>query len=157
MELLKNNRHERFCQLVAAGGEKTASYSEVFPRSKNWKPNVVRQRAYELAKRWADRIRELQVIPAKESIAARTELAEYFTRVIRTPIGEVKPTSDLAQEFREVAIPDGGSMVQVKMPSKLEACDKLAKLMGYYEPEKREEKFHFEMDSKVREMMVGRP
>ena len=149
MEILKNSRHERFCQLVACGGEKTESFCQVYPRARNWMPKRRCNRASEMATKLANRIRELQEIPVKETIAARTELAEYFTRVIRTPIGYVKPTSDLAQEFREVAMPGGGSMIQVKMPSKLEACEKLAKLMGYFEPEKREEKFHFKVDKAV--------
>jgi hypothetical protein len=145
MAALKNTRRERFAQLMAKGDiPKCDAYRVVFPNCRKWKRNAVNQRAYELAKRpdVAARIEEIQAIPVKATIASRTELAEFLTRVVRTPIGNVTPDSDLAQEHDAEA-------GKIKMPGKRECVDSLAKLMGYNEPEKTDTTFKFEPDEAV--------
>jgi hypothetical protein len=142
---LKDNRHERFAVLLA-GGKKTKGdcYRDVFPRSKKWKSSAVNQRAYELSKKpaVAARVDELQEIPVKATIATRTELAEFLTRVVRTPIANVDPDSDLAQEHDAEA-------GKIKMPGKRECAELLAKMLGYNEPEKSESTVKFAPDAPV--------
>ena len=149
MQTLKNTRHERFCQLVAAGGEKTEAFCQVYPRARNWKPKCRWNRSSAMAAKLADRIRELQAVSARETIATRTEIAEFLTRIIRTPIAQLDVASPLAQE-------QDAKAGRFKMPSKLEAADKLAKLMGYYEQEKPEQTFHFKPDAAVFEALASR-
>ena len=64
------------------------------------------------------------------NVATAQELAEFLTSIIRTPIGNVDEQSKLAQEVRF----DSESKT-IKMPDKLSAVEKLAKLKGYNAPE----------------------
>ncbi len=156
--VLKNSRHERFCQLVAGGCEKTKAYRAVYPLAKDWSANAARVRACRLAKQCRARIRELQEIPAKATIASRVEIAEFLTRVLRTPIAEIDETSDLAQEktVRTLAGEEEGTVEKIKIPDKLGAADGLRKMMGYDEPEKTEHKVKYEPDDDSRDFPWGK-
>lgn len=156
--ILKNSRHEKFSQLVARGMEKTKAYRTVYPRAVDWSQNAARVQACRLAKKCAARIRELQEIPAKATIASRTEIAEFLTRVIRTPIAQIDETSDLAQEktVRTLVGEEEGTVEKIKIPDKLGAADGLRKLMGYDEPEKTEHKVKFEPDDDIWDALGGR-
>lgn len=148
---LKNGRHEKFSQLVAGGCEKTKAYRSVYPRARDWNQNAARVAACRLGKKCAARIRELQEIPAQATIASRVELAEFFTRVIRTPIAKIDENSDLAQEktVRTLAGEEEGTVEKIKIPDKLGAADGLRKMMGYDEPEKTENVVRFVPDGAV--------
>lgn len=149
--LLQNTRHEQFSQLVASGREKVNAYREVYPRAAGWSKNAVRVAACRLAKKCGGRIRELQTVGARATIATREELAVFMTRVIRTPIADIDASSDLAQEktVRTLAGEEEGVVEKIKIPDKLAAVDGLRKMMGYDEPEKHETAFVFETDEAV--------
>jgi phage terminase small subunit len=67
------------------------------------------------------------------SALKKWEAVAHLTRVIKTPIGEVDEKSDLAQEFQ---VSEFGT--RIKMMSKMDAFEKLAKMLGWYEPDKVE-------------------
>ena len=64
---------------------------------------------------------------------SRDEAIGILVDIIRTPVGHIHEGHSLAQEFRST--PAG---TFIKMPGKLEAMDKLAKLLGWYDPEANE-------------------
>jgi hypothetical protein len=59
------------------------------------------------------------------------ERRRYLARIVRTPICEVSPKSDLCQEYKEIPT-EYGTAIQVKMPNKLQAVIEDAKLAGEY-------------------------
>lgn len=75
----------------------------------------------------------------KGAIADKRERMEFLTRLLRTPIAEVGPGSDLCQEYT-VSSGENFETVRTKIPSKLAAIQELNKMDGAYEPEKHEHK-----------------
>lgn len=78
------------------------------------------------------------------AIASKQECMEFLTQVIRTPIEAVGEDSPLAQE--SITTRDG---VRFKMPSKLDAVRELARMAGYYEPER------VEVDGCIEQILSG--
>ncbi len=79
--------------------------------------------------------------------AARAELREksrmkkedaldWLIDVLRTPVGEVDENHVLAQEVVTDELGDTIVRRRVKMVGKMEAMEKLAKMLSWYEPEK---------------------
>lgn len=71
------------------------------------------------------------------AVATKREVMEFLTAVMNTPIGEVTPLSRLAQEH-QAGTENSGE--KIKMPSKLDAIDKLARLNDWYAAEKVDHK-----------------
>ena len=88
----------------------------------------------------------------KKAIMSKQERMEWLSRVVRTPIGEVTPLSDLCQEHT-ITEGEDYSSVKTKMPSKLAAIAELNKMDGAYEPEKVETTVSF--DDAVLEAMAA--
>lgn len=128
-----NPRHERFALELFKGKRQAAAYRLAFPDAKGTPPKLIWERASRLAnsRKVRARLAELRDAAETEAVADARELAEYLTRIIRTPVGRVKANSDLAQEA------EGGKVRRIKLPSKLDAVDRLCRLMGYYAPEQR--------------------
>ncbi len=137
MSALKNKRWEAFARHVASGMTHADAWRKGRPKS-TATPKSVHESASKLAARPEVRARIDELTKAAESraVASSRELQEYLTRVIRTPIGAVNARSDLAQEVESMG---RGRSRKVKMPGKLEAIDRLAKLLGYYVPERHEQ------------------
>lgn len=154
---LRIKNHERFAQLVAKGEMLFNAYGTVYPRSRKWKKNALYQRAHELAKRpdVKARIDELLQVGADDTIASRRELAQFMTRVVRTPISNVDEDSDLAQEKTVKVIGEDATVEKIRMPDKLGAAERLSKLMGYDEPEKTESTVKFQPDEAVLKKLGG--
>ena len=145
---LKNARHERFAQLLAAGRSQSAAYREVYPKSKAWAGEGLHPEASRLAHKVSARLAEIQQEGVSRAILTRNELAEYLSKVILTPVGEVGPDSPLVQDYST-----DKSGVHVRMVSKIAAVSELAKLMGWFAPEKVDFTFRFKPDSAVYERL----
>ena len=117
MRVLQNNRHERFCQLVASGKSQSDAYRQVYPKSKGWKEDAVHVRASELAGKVSvrGRVTELKEAGATKAVMNKVEACILLSKITRSPDG------------------DGGGMA-----SRLAAIGLLAKLLGWYEPEKHD-------------------
>lgn len=88
----------------------------------------------------AARINELKTATAELCRLSRRDLAAFCADIITTPLAKVNARSALCQE--ETTTRDGSKFTRkIKMPSKLDAVDKLAKLCGYYAPEKHAHEF----------------
>ena len=138
MPPLNNLRQELFARRIVEGARICDAYAEVYPKARSWKPTVVRVRSSQLHNQpqVLARIKELSVMEEDKTVATRRELAQFYTSVLRTPVGHVTPDHPLAQDVTEVSGRDGESAVRVKMPGKIEAARELGRMLGYYEPEK---------------------
>ena len=145
---LKNARHERFAQLLASGRSQSAAYREVYPKSKAWAGEGLHPEASRLAHKVSARVVQLQQEGVSKAILTRNELAEYLSKVILTPVGEVGQDSPLVQEYSA-----DKSGIRVRMVSKIAAISELAKLMGWYAPEKTDFTFRFKPDAAVYERL----
>ena len=148
MDTLKNARHERFAQLLAEGQSQADAYRVVYPASRHWKADSLHQRASKVHAKVLPRVREMQLAGVSKTILTRNELAAYLSRVIVTPVGEVGRDSPLAQSFEA-----GVNGVRVCMVSKIAACEQLAKLMGWYAPDRADITFQFKPDANVYEAL----
>lgn len=150
MPALKNPKHEAFAQAVAEGMSGTAAYREHIadPGTKTDTCMSAASRLLADDKVFA-RVSELRTgfrHVLEQRLGMRQEtIARFLVSVIETPVEEVVPNSALAQEVkRSRKIVGRGEdaeeweVEQVKTPSKLDAAEKLAKMAGWYEPEKHE-------------------
>jgi phage terminase small subunit len=141
MTTLKNAKHELFAQALAAGASavdayKAAGYKVDRGAASRLSANVsIRARVAELQKEAADKL-----------VMSLEEALQYAANVVRAAVGTVDEKSALAQEVtRDILTggPDGdGEGVtireKIKLPCKLKALDLIAKLKGWYAPEKKE-------------------
>ncbi len=125
MPILKNQRHERFAQLVATGKSATEAYRKVYKTT----VKVAGSAGGRLLKnvQIQQRMAELQQKAAEGAVMSLQEKLEYLAAVKRTPIGEVNETSPLCQS---VEWTESGK--KLKMPDKLKAIELSAKLQGEF-------------------------
>ena len=124
MKPIQTHAHERFAQLVASGKSQSEAYREVYPRSRHWRDESVHERSSKVNAKVLPRVRELQESSASDAIAGRDELAKSLTSFVRA--GSEKPMEWLA------------------------AIDRLARIMGYFAPEKQEvREYRFPPDERV--------
>ena len=150
MDTLKNARHERFAQLIAAGRSQADAYRQVYSRSRGWADTSLHPKASELAGKVSARVTELQRVGVSMAIMTRNELAGYLSKVIKTPIGELGPDSPLVLEYEA-----GDKCKRVRMVSKIAAADLLCKLMGWYAEERHEVRFSFKPDADFFPSVLG--
>jgi hypothetical protein len=124
MPALKNPKHEAFARNVGILGMTAKdAYLAVWPASSqrtcevegsklSLKPENV-LRINELRNEAAARAAEKDFLTVEEKRA-------FLAKVVRTPLAEVTPKSELCQEWSETTTRDGGSE-KIKMPSKLDA------------------------------------
>ena len=144
MRTLNNPRHERFAQLVAEGRSQADAYRETFPQSKRWKDESVHVKASRVMAKVGPRVRELQEDLAKRSVIQKEEAIKFLSDVVRTPIGEIGPDSPLAQGYER-----GKDGLRVSYVNKLAAIEQLAKLLGWYAPQKVESDVRISTDESV--------
>lgn len=142
MPVLENLKHELFAQAIAEGSSATAAY-----RSHVAEPNTRIEHCMSGASRlMADAKVESRVAELRREFAyvlenrfgvRRETLARFLVGVMVTPIGEVDENHPLCQEYMTAPNQHGISS-RYKMPSNLDAVEKLIKLTGWYAPEKIE-------------------
>jgi phage terminase small subunit len=138
--LPKDVRHQRFADFVLRGSSLLDAYLSAGFKAKG-----------KAAKSAASRLRQhpdvaayitaVQKIAATGSVMDRQEAMEYLTRNVRTPIGEIDESSDLAQEVTRDEVGEETIRTKIKMPGKIEAIDRLAKMLGWFEPEVQKVQF----------------
>lgn len=140
MAVLKNQRHERFAQLIASGKAASEAYGEVYDRV----GRVAETSGSRLMRnvKVQERIVELQEKAADESVLTLREIQQFLAAVVRGAVGEVGPDSPLCQEYTKRFEAGGESssdyeVVKIKVPCKLKAVELSAKLSGFL-TEKRE-------------------
>lgn len=149
-----NIRQQRFCELVVSGMPASHAYLEAGYQVSVKVAEVSGARLMSHAKVKA-RIAELRKPQTLAALMTKDEKRAYLARVVRTPIGQLKPDSDLCTEFittqvaggsrgrlRRGKAPSGNEteevpviQVRVKMADKLRAIEMDSKLAGHFEPE----------------------
>ena len=129
-----NERQERFCELVASGMAQGRAYEQAGYDATG---TVADKAASRLATNVevANRIAELRTENRRLSSMTRAEAIDFLCEVVGKPIGEIDTSSRLAQEYQEPGEHSGG---KIKMPGKIDAIRELAKICGWYAPEKQE-------------------
>jgi hypothetical protein len=141
MPTLANKRHEKFARAIASGMPAATAYRRHIARSRDGRH--IYENACHLKNRVFTRIRiaelreKLEAASEDAFISSKKELMVFLTRIIRTTPAELEADQDLVQEAR-TASNDGGTMTTIKMLSKLDAANLLAKLAGYFSPERVE-------------------
>lgn len=152
-------RYEAFAQLMAAGNMTAAdAYAQTYPKASKATANTTGPKVLRMPA-VAQRVAELQAEVAARGVRTAAEVAEFCERVIFSPLSVVDENSDLCQEFTRDTLETGGSRgrlrrgdanegneessppatvirTKIKMPSKLDAVEKLAKLRGWYQPDR---------------------
>ncbi len=94
------------------------------------------------------RIEELRLsfeeLLTKRLGVTQESIARYLLDVIETPVSDVHKGHKLCQEYQYTEHMNGANE-KVKMPSKLEAVEKLVKMAGWNAPEKVEQKLIVEI------------
>ena len=148
MPILKDQREELFCQGIAKGMTQDAAYFAAGFSGKN--QNVASASASRMLKRVriSARVDELKGKVAEKTEISMERLAEELRRIALSDIRDVVTfgpdgvrlkegvtlTPAQAAMIAEVSETDKGQ--RVKLHAKLDAIDKLAKMFGYYAPEK---------------------
>ena len=129
-----NERQERFAQLVASAVPFGRAYEQAGYSASG---DIADKAGSRLAKKVEveARIAELRAENAKLASLSRAEAIDFLCEVVKKPIGEVTTESRLAQEYQEPGEHSGG---KIKMPGKIDAIRELAKICGWYAPEKQE-------------------
>jgi Terminase small subunit len=132
MPLLKNPRHERFCQLVAGGMPGTRAYRKV-AGARAGKPENDDVHSHEWSRRpdVKARIQELMAGNAQRAQMTREELLAFYADVIRTPADSVPSNSRIIQAFEKT---EHGR--KIRLVDKAAAGAALAKMCGWDQPTK---------------------
>lgn len=128
-----------FCEHIAAGRSQADAYKRAGYKdgpgaaaaaSRLLKKDEIRRR-----------IDQINVEVAKSSRFEREDAIRFLAEIIETPIDRVTPDSRLAQELVEATDRSGR---KIKMPGKIEALREMAKMLGWYEPERSDDKLTVE-------------
>jgi len=126
------------------------------------RPELSYQVAHNCATQWQrdkvvmvelDRLRQAS---RKAVVVSLEELHSFLGDVLKTPIAQLNENSPLVSEVIETES-QNGIVRKVKMPDKLRAADMIAKLAGYYAPEKQEVVVAHSLSSLVESILFGKP
>ncbi len=123
-----------FAEVYASGKSQTEAYRAAYPKAKRNDAAAYAHASRLLRNgKVSAYVKELQEAARCAAVATRQEVLEYHTAVLRTPIGEVSPSSPLCQSHEATERSE-----RVTMPSKLAAAQELAKMEGWYAADKVE-------------------
>lgn len=134
-----------FAQAKAKGmsGEKAVAHASYKSRGKAARVQAARLLANDSVTAYLE---ELRAESDKAARVDRERAIEILSEAVITPIGEIGPNHPLAQEYRV-----GKHGETIKMPGKIEALRELAKILGWYEPEKHDHTVRgFEVIERIR-------
>lgn len=124
----------RFCELYASGRPAGRAYEEAGYSARGTSANSAGSKLL-TNDNVQKRIKELKKEASKECRWIKRDALNFLADVLETPIGSVYQSHNLAQEYQEATERSGA---RIKMPSKMDALDKMARLCGWYEAEKHD-------------------
>lgn len=139
--LPKDPMHQRFADLILRGKAGSEAYREAGFKAKTKRAQETGASRMLRNAEVAAYITAVQALSAMGAVMDRQEAMEFLTRNVRTPVGDVDERSDLAQEVIRDEIGEETIRTKIKMPGKIDAIDRLAKMMGWYEPEVQKVQF----------------
>lgn len=147
---LKNARHEKFAVLVASGKTQADAYRVAYPVSVRWKDKSVHEKASKLVAKVRPRINELQAKVAEAAVVDRATVLSVMSEIVTKAPDDVTGSARFAQEM---TVDPLTGKVTVRLPSKIAAADFLAKVLGWYAPQKVESDVRFLPDGPVFERL----
>lgn len=96
--MLANSKHEQFCQVWIATGNKSEAYRQSHPSSLRWKDETVHNKAYALSKRGEvlARFEQLQEDTVKAHGVTIESLLEELNEARQVALGALTPQSAAA-------------------------------------------------------------
>jgi hypothetical protein len=145
-----NPKQEKFLAGILAGLTQRKAYIEAYPNSKTWKDNAIDVKASQLFSNDKIKLRyhELLQSVTKKSILQREEVLEILSSVVRGNIADylkedgtldVPKIRENKPLLSEITTSRGG--LKAKFADPLVAIEKIAKLLGWNEPEKIQHEF----------------
>lgn len=130
--VLQNPKHEAFAQAVANGASAAEAYRKHV--SKRGSDAAVETHGPELARKSQVKVRiaELKAAAAEKAGMTRAQAVDFCVRVINSPPSEASMDNPLCEIKMSKAGP------YAAFPSKSEMMTRLAKMLGWDEPEKHE-------------------
>lgn len=147
MPALKNKKHEAFCKDVAGGMQASQAYRENISDCDGNDPSVWAQASRMMADvKVALRIKELRstinVASDEAFVVGKIELLQFHSRNLRSPLSCLRDDADTIQEVTRSFVPGEGEddpgkeIEKIKVVSKMDSAKEIAKIRGFYEPEK---------------------
>jgi hypothetical protein len=139
MPALLNPRHEAFAQFVVNGLDKRVAYRRASKNGRGGpgKPENDRVHAAEFMKRKGvkERIQELQEANARKAQMSRDEALAFLADAVRTSAGAVDSDSWIVQSVKRS---EDGTVVEIKLPDKVQCVAQMARMCGWNSAEKIE-------------------
>ncbi len=145
-------RQQRFADLVLSGMSQTAAYIKAGYAVKGADAGASRMATHPGVSAYLETEREKT---AERERIKKWEVLDFLSNVIRTPIGEVDESSMLAQEVTRDEIGEEILRTKIKMADKLGSVDRMAKILGWYAPEKHQHNVSDELADLIRETRAG--
>jgi len=130
MAILKNQKHEKFAQIVASGESAGAAYRKVYHAKASTceteGPAILRKPQVR------KRVEEIQSKAEDKTVMTLIERRRFLADVVRTPISEVTEESALAQSYEFITLPGDyeRQLHKLKVPDKLKAIELDSRLAG---------------------------
>ncbi len=134
-----SKRQKAFADFYLDGLERNVAAGVAYVRA-GYSNNGAAEGASRLLKndKVADYIAAEQERLSERSRVKKWQVLEFLSDVITTPVGDVDENSALAQEVTRDEIGEETVRTKIKMVGKIEAIDRLARMLGWNEPEKHE-------------------
>ncbi|CAB4186553.1 hypothetical protein UFOVP1329_25 [uncultured Caudovirales phage] len=118
--------HQKFCDGIVSGMTQRDAYHAAYPKCGLVACESKASRLVRMGKITAEinRQRALAETLAGSSVLTLKEKREFLARVVRTPIGNIDHTSDLAQGHKEEV--NGGEEMPTIWKTKIRTIDKIA-------------------------------
>lgn len=147
-----SQKQEKFANLYVDLGNASEAYRRSYPNSKKWKDSTIWTRASEMLadKRVAERVKEIQAELREKASITKQEAVRELTNIVRGRIIDVfeftngiikiKDLSKLPDEIVSCisSIKETSTGTEIKLYDKIQAIDRLSRMMGWDEAEKHE-------------------
>jgi len=134
-------RQRKFAELYVSGKAAGRAYEEAGYKARGDKADQAASRLLSTNEKVAEFVTQLKEQNSEDCRMSRKEAMDYLCDILQIPIGEISKKHVLAQEH-QAATENSGE--KIKMPGKMDAFKELAKMCGWYEPEKH--KLEFEVN-----------
>jgi hypothetical protein len=144
MPILENSQHEWFAQHVASGKNATVAYRLVYGSGTKESAQAASSRLLRnvMVK---DRVFELQTELADAEQITRGQIVRHHLTIFNTALDELSESHPLAAKIRKERVVRGRGddaedweVQEIHALNKTESLKEIAKLCGFYEPEKHE-------------------
>ena len=143
-----NDKYERFCSLIVEGKDAAEAYREVYPHSRNWKPESVAKRASRLLDnahilpilaRMRKEVQERADISKDDAVKGLKPMLSVDMSDFFDDNDCIKPSKEWTKEMKacvQEVIRDRDTLqiVGVKLYDRVRAIERLAKMLGWDKP-----------------------